>query len=150
MEPWSTDDNQSEKHILVLFLFGGFIWAPSIDPHKNEYYSEWKGRIVWQAILRFSGSFESGFTKQINKRCFAVPSTFRQIKFNKAEQQNVCSCGVVVEQKSAEWCHWFFHWLTEMLLHLWRHSYPALIYLCSVLLIRYNWELLSSTVVFCL
>ena len=38
-------------------------------------------RDVWQAILRFTGSFDGGsFTKQINKRCFAVSGTFDKLK----------------------------------------------------------------------
>lgn len=38
------------------------------------------------SILRFSGSFDRGFTKQINKRCLAVSGAFRQIKCNTVER----------------------------------------------------------------
>lgn len=38
------------------------------------------------SILRFSGSFHRGFTKQINKRCLAVSGAFQQIKRNTVER----------------------------------------------------------------
>lgn len=45
---------------------------------------KWEGRdlsSVWQAILRFSGLFDGwGFTKQVNKICFAVSGTFNKLK----------------------------------------------------------------------